>query len=75
MTNQAHAEYQSIRNCVAFTINGAKRRNVNQYMREYSFSDGSILRIYKRGFASVANGPGDYQVTIIGNIKINAFGK
>lgn len=73
MTLQAYTEFCKIKTAVAFTITGAKRRNVNQYMRAYTFNDGSILRIYRDGRASVATGLGDYKTILIGLIRANAF--
>ena len=71
----AEIEYRRIRNASAFNVEGGQRRNVNQHMREYSFSDGSILRIYRKGHASVATGPGDYRTVIVGLLRTNAFGR
>lgn len=71
---QAATEYNRIRNASAFNIEGGKRRNVNQHMREYVFADGSILRVYRAGHAAVARAPGDYQTVIIGSLRTNAFG-
>ena len=42
---QAAQELEAIRNCVAFTVTGAKRRRINQHASLYTFADGSRLRI------------------------------
>lgn len=73
---QAYTEYNRIRTLSAFNIDpSAKRRNVNQHMREYTFQDGSILRIYRDSKATVARGRGDFETVVIGAIRVNAFGK
>jgi hypothetical protein len=70
----AGTTYDEIRKLVAFSITNAKRRNVNQFMREYEFADGSILRIYKNGKASAASGRGDYKTFVSGFIRAQAWG-
>lgn len=75
MSTLAELEYRRIRRARAFTIQGGKRRNVNQHMREYTFADGSILRVYRAGHASVSTGAGDYRTVIVGTLETNAFGK
>ncbi len=72
---QAATEYYRIRKLTAFNVNGGKRRNVNQHMREYTFPDGSILRLYRDGRASVARRSGDFETVIVGTIAANVFGK
>lgn len=73
---QAQTEYNRIRKAVAFNIDPiATRRNVNQFMREYTFPDRSILRLYRDGRATVSRDKGDYQTLIIGEMRVNAFGK
>jgi len=73
---QAETEYHRIRNASAFNVDAsAKRRNVNQHMREYTFPDQSILRIFRDGRATVARKAGDFQTVIIGALRVNAFGK
>lgn len=71
---QAYDEYNRIRHLAGFTIERAQARNVNQHMREYTFDDGSILRVYRSGCAAVATGPGDYRTITKGTIRANAFG-
>lgn len=67
MPNEAYNEYQRIRNLSAFSIN-AKRRNVNQHMREYTFNDGSTLLVYRSGKAVVPH-------MVVGQLRVNAFGR
>jgi hypothetical protein len=66
-------EYDRIRTLAAFTITNAVRRNINQYVRDYTFPDGSRLRICA-GFAS-ATGPNDVGVLACGAIRANAWGR
>lgn len=70
---QAYAMYHEIRNAAAFSLSGkATRRNVNQHMREYTFPDKSVLRIYRKGYAVATDTQGTPQV--ICDIRCNAFG-
>lgn len=71
----AGTTYNEIRGLIAFSITNGKRRNVNQYLREYIFEDGSILRIYKSGWASAATGYGDFKTFIVGSIRAQTWGK
>lgn len=71
---QAYDEYQRIRYAIAFTIADAVRRNVNQYVRDYTFGDGSVLRIFKAGFAHVVE-RNKGNVVVCGAIRCNAFGR
>lgn len=75
MKMMAVAEYHRVRRLAAFNVIGAKRRNVNQHMREYTFPDGSILRLYRDSKATVARAAGDYQTVIVGSILTNTFGR
>lgn len=69
MASKAYNEYQRIRNAVAFNVDSAaKRRNVNQHLRTYTFDDGSVLEIYKSGKAIVPH-------QVVGQLCTNAFGK
>lgn len=74
METLAEKEYRRIHHAIAFNIEGGKRRKVNQYMWEYEFSDGSILRLYRAGHAAVATGAGDFKTVIVGTLRTNAFG-
>ena len=74
MQCQASREYDRIRHLSAFNVTEAKPRKVNQYLREYTFRDGSILRLYCKGHASAATGPGEYKTIVVGLIRANAFG-
>lgn len=68
MPCQAYTEYKRIRPLVAFNISrDAKRKNINQHLRIYTFPDGSELYIYRSGKALVP-----YQVC--GLLKVNSFG-
>lgn len=71
---QAEQEYHRVRHLAAFTITApAKRRNVNQHVREYAYPDGSTLRLFRRGHATVVLGHGGF-VIVIGTIRANAWG-
>jgi len=71
---QAEQEYHRVRHLAAFTLTApAKRRNVNQHVREYTYPDGSILRLFRRGYATVVLGRGGF-VIVIGTIRANAWG-
>jgi hypothetical protein len=70
----AEKAYRTVRHLAGFSLSEAKRRTVNQHMRAYTFADGSILRVYRGGRASVATGPGDYRTYIVGTIRANAWG-
>ena len=71
---QAYDEFYRIRHLAGFNVAANRARNVNQYMRKYEFSDGSLLRLYRGGKASVATGFGDYKTILVGQIRANAFG-
>lgn len=74
MNCEAYAEYLRIRHASAFSIKGGKRRKVNQNLRTYTFADGSVLKLYKSGKATVStNERGD--VMLVGRIQTNAFGR
>ena len=44
--NKAYKEYERTRSLRAFNINGATRKQINQYLTQYIFDDNSILSIY-----------------------------
>ena len=69
----AEQEYHRVRRLAAFSITLAPWRKVNQHLREYTFADGSVLRLYSRGYATAATGP-QGPVMVIGNIRTNGFG-
>lgn len=71
---QAEQEYHRVRHLAAFTLTApAVRRNVNQHLREYTYPDGSILRLFRSGYATVALGRGGL-VAVIGTIRASAWG-
>lgn len=67
-------EYDRIRTLAAFTITNAARRNINQHVRDYTFPDGSRLRIFARGYATATAAGHDAPVMAIGVIRANAWG-
>jgi S-adenosylhomocysteine hydrolase len=67
-------EYYRIRTLAAFTITNATRRNVNQYVRDYTFPDGSRLHIFRRGYATATAAGHDAPVMVIGEIRAKAWG-
>ena len=70
---QSYDEYQRIKPLAAFNVVGATaRRRLNQHAKEYRFSDGSTLKIYRKGRACAfdSNGFG----IVVGTIRANAFG-
>lgn len=73
-TTMAEKAYHTVRHLAGFSLPEAKRRRVNQHMRAYTFTDGSIMRVYRGGRASVATGPGDYRTYLVGTIRANAWG-
>jgi len=67
-------EYDRIRTLAAFTVVGAQRRNINQHVRDYTFPDGSVLHIFRRGYASATAAGHDAPVMVIGDIRAKAWG-
>ena len=69
----AYLELQAIRKLAAFCIIGATQRKLNQYAREYTFADGSILLIKRgKGESYIAKGEKCDCVSIL---RVNSFGK
>lgn len=53
----AYQEMQRVNKLSAFNVKGHEtKRKLNQHAVEYKFYDNSVLRIYKRGFATVSWG-------------------
>ena len=71
---QAEQDYHRVRHLAAFTLTApATRRNINQHVREYTYPDGSVLRLFRSGYATVVLGHGG-AVIVIGTIRANAWG-
>lgn len=69
----AYLELQAIRKLAAFRIIGATQRKLNQFAREYTFPDGSILLIKRgKGESYIAKGGICDCVSIL---RVNSFGK
>jgi len=65
---------QEIKNLSAFSIQGAELRKINQFAREYTFPDNSVLRIYKsgKGESYLENGG---LCDCVSLLRVNSFGK
>lgn len=69
----AYLELQDIRKLAAFSIVGANIRKLNQHAREYTFTDGSILKIYKAGRGESYLNKGGL-CDCVSLLMVNAFG-
>jgi hypothetical protein len=71
-TFSAYETLKRIRSMLAFTIQGATRRRLNQHAIGYTFPDGSRLVVYKAGRAHAYRPDGLCELSAL--IRANAFG-